>query len=222
MAGVFDGGMGAATVGGGISYHMAEKSADYAKKNAREQRAWAERMSNTQYQRTMHDMRLAGLNPILAYRQGGAGVPSGATATTPDFAGAVTAGMGTGSKVAANKAEINFKKKQETLTSAKTAESVDAAARERTQAGLNNQLSEESKGRVWLNEQQANLVVQNAFEVETRRKLLETQMPAAQARMKFDNTTEGAQLIQFNRAAGMIPGLNLFNAKNWTSDSGRK
>lgn len=53
---------------------------------ARENRAWEERMANSAYVRATQDMRNAGLNPMLAYSQGGAATPnvSAATVTPAD------------------------------------------------------------------------------------------------------------------------------------------
>lgn len=67
-------------------------SQQYNSAQAAESRQWQENMSNTQYQRAVGDMEAAGINPMLAVSQGGAGTPSGATAS---------AGMASGSQASA-------------------------------------------------------------------------------------------------------------------------
>jgi len=57
-----------------------EDANNFSASQAAENRSFQERLSNTAYQRTTKDMIAAGLNPMLAYSQGGASTPSGSSA----------------------------------------------------------------------------------------------------------------------------------------------
>lgn len=92
----------------------------FSAEQAQQQMAFQERMANTQWQRGVADMKAAGLNPALAYSQGGAVAPSGASASGSSGSGAsgssVDPGRGLSMSdilaLSAFKADINLKKSQ--------------------------------------------------------------------------------------------------------------
>lgn len=90
------------SVAGGLLGYQGQREAN--KMNiqlGREQMGFQERMSGTSYQRAVADMQQAGLNPMLAYQQGGASSPEGALPQVTNAPGAgVAAAMQAASVIA--------------------------------------------------------------------------------------------------------------------------
>ena len=86
------------------------------------QMAFQERMRKTQYQTAVEDMKAAGLNPMLAYTQGGAGTPTGAmgSVSTATMKNALGAGVSGYQQMSMNNADIDLKKATTVGTTAAT------------------------------------------------------------------------------------------------------
>lgn len=124
-AGFLAGGPTGAAIGGmlgsGLDSQESQKEAN--KTNLaldRANRIWQERMSNSAYQRSMADMKKAGLNPMLAYQQGGASVPSTSAAQVSPIDRTKGLDMALGAFTGINATKVAQQNAQTQLTSAES------------------------------------------------------------------------------------------------------
>lgn len=118
---------------------------------ARESRDWSERMSNSAYQRAVTDMRAAGLNPMLAYQQGGASTPSPTTANV--VAPKLGAGLASSAKSAIELMSSQDNVKADTTLKQKSADKTE------TESALNAQLAQKAQANA--KESEANTALSN-------------------------------------------------------------
>jgi len=123
-----------AGIGGGVLGFIGQQQtnqknwdiADAANRSSAEQAAkqmdFQERMRETQYQTAMSDMKKAGLNPMLAASQGGAGTPTGAmgSVTTANFKSPISSAVSGYQSMQLNRAETDLKDQSTTESVART------------------------------------------------------------------------------------------------------
>lgn len=121
----------AAAAGLGALYQNQE-----AKRSAKRQMEFQASMSNTSWQRGMADMKAAGLNPMLAYKMGGASSPAGAMYTPQNVGTAATDGYLKGAQANQANAQAGLTRQQMNKVVAEIEQVIPAQVEKMRQEGL--------------------------------------------------------------------------------------
>lgn len=183
---------------GGLAQTSANKAAQ------QRQFRFQEMMYRNRYQFTMEDMQAAGLNPILAYRQGGGGAPpGGAMAGAPNI---MEAAAGSARGLAKMSADVKLAKMGTRLRRTEIGLRGAQEAATTWQAELNRKLTKKA-------EIDAEVSSATAANIRTQTTLGRTAIPAAKAQETLDKTTLGGRLRQLNRIIRSITGRDATGAR---------
>ncbi|QXP07880.1 MAG: DNA pilot protein [Arizlama microvirus] len=187
-------------VGSAFSYLGAKEQNEANKTISSDQMAFQERMSSTAYQRAMADMKAAGLNPMLAYKQGGASSPSGAgIPAVNEMEPAVQTAM-QASRLSADLANLRETNKQIQSTTLKNEADTKLLKSLDTKAKVDTALS------------QANTIkaAADAQYTSNSAKMIDINLPPAQAKADAQSSWTARQLNHFDRVMESLGRLNPF------------
>lgn len=184
--------IGGSFVTGLAGYLGASRQNRMQREMMREQMDFQERMSSTAYQRSMADMRKAGLNPMLAYMQGGASSPSGSMAPMQDEIGP-----------AVSSAQHNRRLNQELKL-------LKASTEREYSAGLKNRADAEVAHRTAQNVTEQNWLIREDVKMrQLENLLLRLATPRAKNLADLEDSRFGKIMPYLERFMNMLPSMSL-------------
>ncbi len=179
----------ALATGAGVISYLSQRDAN--KRNravTKMEMGFAEKMSSTAYQRSMADMRKAGLNPMLAYQQGGASTPG---AQGPSMEGELEGAVASAQDARRLSAELKESSSRRELMYNQALAARNSAERDSTQSQMN------------IKAQRLQLL---------QAEILKLQIPALQNSAKVEGTRLGKDAAFLDRLRqAILGGRGFFN-----------
>ena len=181
-------------IGSGIGF-LGQESANSSNTAASDkQMAFQKEMSSTAYQRAVEDMQKAGLNPMLAYSQGGASAPLGSMPNIQNSASGV--GQGVASAIQAKQVMANLQQVN-------------------SQTSLNENLAMKAKADAAYSISSARSADAQAAKTISEKSLTDAALPGAKNKAAGENTWFGRNVYphtdRFMQSINKLPILNWFS-----------
>lgn len=173
---------------------QAQRSMNWQSKEAKRQMDFQSDQSSTAYQRAMKDMKKAGLNPMLAFSQGGASTPTGASGGGAQGHGAqmtfqdkINTGISTAFQAKRLKADLKNLAEQNKNIKAQTA---------LANASKISQMAD------------AKLKANSAKVADTNNILLQSKIPGAKLQSQIDSSEAAKYLAWIDRVTSSVGGVS--------------